>query len=233
MSSSIADNLAWVNERIRQAEHRAGRPENSVRLVGVTKNRTVEQIEAAVAAGLVDIGENRFQEAAEKFPRLKSEITFTRHFIGHLQRNKARQVLGLFDTIQSVDSERLALALDGHAAGAGIRPRVLIQVNTSGEESKFGVQPGRCENLLEVTAGLGNLELVGLMTIGPLSPDAARIKKSFNLLRNLFDRYAGMRTGNCRMEILSMGMSSDFETAIAEGSNMVRVGTAIFGPRAE
>ncbi|MFC1537658.1 YggS family pyridoxal phosphate-dependent enzyme, partial [Gemmatimonadota bacterium] len=223
MSSIIAENLKQVIERIRAAELRAGVPAGSVTLVGVTKNRMVGEIEAAVQAGLTDIGENRYQEAADKFPRLETPVT--RHFIGHLQRNKARQVLGLFEMIQSVDSERLAHALNTHAEQADVRTKILLQVNTSGESSKFGVEPDCCDELLEVISGLKCLELAGLMTIGPLTSDKIQIRKSFVSLRRLFEHYSGKPVGNCRMEVLSMGMSADFEDAIAEGSNMVRVGT--------
>ena len=229
MSSSIADNLARVLERIRSAELRAGMPAESVTLVGVTKNRPVEEIEEAVRAGLTDIGENRYQEAVEKLPRLK--LSVNRHFIGHLQRNKARRVLNLFDMIQSVDSGRLARTLNQHAAAAGLRLKVLLQVNTSGESTKFGVAPESCEEMLEIISGLEQLELVGLMTLGPLTEDTVAVRKSFALLRKLYEDYAGRPVGNYRMEVLSMGMSADFEIAIAEGANMVRVGTAIFGPR--
>ena len=231
MSSSITENLARVLDRIRSAEFRAGMPAESVALVGVTKNRTVEEIEEAVRAGLTDIGENRYQEAAEKLPGLK--LSVNRHFIGHLQRNKARHVLGLFDMIQSVDSGRLARTLNQHVAAAGLRPKVLLQVNTSGESTKFGAAPESCDEMLEVISGLEQLELVGLMTLGPLTGDTAAIRKSFALLRKLYEDYAGRPVGNSRMEVLSMGMSADFEIAIAEGANMVRVGTAIFGPRTQ
>ncbi|MBN2289514.1 MAG: YggS family pyridoxal phosphate-dependent enzyme [Candidatus Glassbacteria bacterium] len=227
MGSPIAENLARVLDRIRAAELEAGLPQGSVALVGVTKNRTVAEVEEAVRAGLTDIGENRLQEAAEKLPRLTTPAT--RHFIGHLQRNKAARVLGLFEMIQSLDSERLARALDRHAGDAGVRVKTLVQVNTSGESTKFGVEPDACDSLLEVVSGLEHLDVLGLMTIGPLTGDQAGIIKSFKLLRGLFERYAAGPPGNCRMEVLSMGMSADFETAIAEGSNMVRVGTAIFG----
>ena len=229
MSNIIAENLKNVLERIRSAEKRAGMPEKKVTLVGVTKNRKVEEIEAAIRAGLTDIGENRYQEAVDKLPMLKTPVT--RHFIGHLQRNKARQVLGLFEMIQSVDSERLARALNNHAEQAGTRTKILLQVNTSGETSKFGVEPDSCDEMIELISGLKFLELAGLMTIGPLTSDKNKIRKSFSSLRRLFENYSGRQSENCRMEFLSMGMSADFEDAIAEGSNKVRVGTAIFGPR--
>jgi PLP dependent protein len=230
MIEPIAENLARVRERIARAEEKAGRPAGAVRLVGVTKNRTVEEIEAALACGLADIGENRVQEALEKFRSLRTPVN--RHFIGHLQRNKVRDVTGVFDLLQSVDSERLALAVDERAAALGLRQKVLMQVNTSGEDTKFGVEPARADRLLEVISGAGHLDLAGLMTIGPLTENLAAVVESFRTLHRLFERYASQAPANCRMEILSMGMSSDFEIAIAEGANMVRVGSAIFGQRA-
>jgi len=229
LSDSIKENLARVVERIDHAEISAGVERGTVRLVGVTKSRTVEEIEAAVSAGLGDIGENRLQEAASKLPGLSLPVT--KHFIGHLQRNKVKDVLRLFDFIQSVDSGRLTRAIDEQAGRLGTRARILIQVNTSREESKFGVEPELAGDLVELIAGCHNLELLGLMTIGPLSENTADVVKSFRALRSLFEEFASLTADNCRMEILSMGMSSDFEIAIAEGANMVRVGTAIFGPR--
>jgi len=229
MKSSIAENLAKVEERLRRAEERAGVKPGSVTLVGVTKTRDVQEIEAAVEAGLAHIGENRLQEAADKLPRLRVQVT--KHFIGHLQRNKVKDVLELFDLIQSVDSERLAREIDKRAGRRGKVAKVLMQVNTSGEESKFGVEPERAEQLYEILAECKNLQLLGLMTIGLFSGDEVAVARCFRTLRKLFEKFASLQADNCRMEILSMGMSSDFELAVAEGANMVRVGTAIFGPR--
>ena len=229
MDSIIRDNLALVKEKIARAEMAAGLASGAVRLVGVTKNRTVPEIEEAISEGLSDIGENRFQEAAQKLPQIGQPVT--RHFVGHLQRNKARQVLELFDLIQSVDSERLALEVDKRAGLQGTRARILMQVNTSGEESKFGVEPDRSEQLYELISGCKNLELLGLMTIGLFSSDTTAMVACFSRLRKLFEKFSSPVSSNCRMEILSMGMSADYEIAVAEGANMVRVGTAIFGPR--
>jgi len=229
LNDPICNNLARVRERIARAEQAAGVPPGTVKLVGVTKTRPVQEIETAISAGLKDIGENRLQEALAKLPGLRLPVT--RHFIGHLQRNKVRDCLGLFDMIQSVDSVRLAEAIDERAGNQGIRARVLIEVNTSGEESKFGVDEDSLKELVEFVAGSGNIELLGLMTVGPLTGDMARVAASFRALKKLFEKYASLKARNIRMEILSMGMSADFEIAIAEGANMIRVGTAIFGPR--
>ena len=229
MSDNIRENLLKVYERIHRAEQEAGVSQGTVKLVGVTKNRQLEEIEAVIRAGLEDIGENRLQDAKSKLPSLCLPVT--KHFIGHLQRNKVNDVLTMFDLIHSVDREKLVRAIDERAGRQGEVARVLMQVNTSFEESKFGVDPERAEELLEVIAQSKNIELLGLMTIGPLTADTRAVAESFRLLRGLFEKFSSLQTGNCRMEIISMGMSSDFEIAIAEGANMVRVGTAIFGPR--
>ncbi len=229
MIQRIRDNLEDIRARIARAEEAAGATAGSVTLVAVTKTRSLEEIEAALACGVTDIGENRVQEAQEKLPRLARPVR--RHLIGHLQRNKARFVPGLFDLVQSVDSERLALALDECASQHGACLPVLMQVNTSAEESKSGVEPEAADRLLEYIALRPNLELRGLMTIGPLTDSAAQIAASFRQLRALFERYRAAAGSGWSMDILSMGMSSDYEIAIAEGANMVRVGTAIFGPR--
>lgn len=229
MNSIIANNLALVREKIGRAEIDAGVAPGTVTLVGVTKNRTVLEIENAICGGLTDIGENRFQEAVKKLPQIRQPVT--KHFVGHLQRNKVKNVLELFDLIQSVDSERLALEVDKRAELRATKAKILMQVNTSGEESKFGVEPDRAEQLYEVIAGCENLELLGLMTIGLFSSDTAAVVACFRKLRKLFEKFSSFTASNCRMEILSMGMSSDYEIAIAEGANMVRVGTAIFGSR--
>lgn len=222
----IVDRLRAVRDRIAEAENRAGMQPGSVRLVGVTKNRTVEEMRAAVDAGLEDIGENRLQEAQDKLPSLDREVT--RHFVGHLQRNKVRDVLGLCEVIQSVDSPRLAREIEKRAGREDMRVRVLMQVNTSGEESKYGVAPEKADELVELIAGCEHLRLEGLMTVGPLGGDENDTAASFAALREMRERYAA---GGYPMQILSMGMTADFELAIAEGSNMVRIGTAIFGPR--
>jgi len=226
---TIEENLAALRDRILAAESKAGLVPGSVRLVGVTKTRTLEEIETAIRAGLTDIGENRLQDAQIKLPHLGLPVT--KHFIGHLQRNKVPGVLDLFDLVQSVDSERLARAIDERARAVGRKAKILVEVNASGEVSKFGVEPQGAEALLGVIAGCRNIELLGLMTIGLFSSDSAAVAASFQRLRGLYEKFKTFGADKCRMEILSMGMSADFEIAIAEGANMVRVGTAIFGPR--
>jgi PLP dependent protein len=225
----IADNLANVRGNIAKAEIEAGVEPGSVTLVGVTKLRTVERIRVAIDAGLTDIGENRVQESLEKLPVLEREVR--RHFVGHLQRNKVRDVLPLFELIHSVDSPRLAREIDTRSEAAGVRAKILMQVNTSEEESKFGVEPQQADALLEEIAGCGNIDLLGLMTIGPLGGTRRETAACFVRLRRMFENYRKNSPDNCRMEVLSMGMSADYELAVSEGANLVRVGRAIFEPR--
>jgi uncharacterized pyridoxal phosphate-containing UPF0001 family protein len=209
MNESISRNVNDVLARIRSSAVKAGRSESSVRLLAATKNRSVEEIRAAVEAGVTLVGENRVQELVEKAPSLKgTEI----HFIGHLQRNKVRQVAGQVSLIHSVDSERL------------------VQVNVAGEESKSGIATDELSSLMGEAGRLTNLEIVGLSTIAPLAVDPEAIRWVFRRLRELGEGLQESVPG-FRCEELSMGMTNDFETAIEEGSTIVRVGTAIFGPR--
>jgi len=220
-----AERLEAVRARMQAAATRVGRDPASVRLIGASKTVPAGVLVQAVRAGLSDLGENRVQEAEAKAPLLRSDLTDgagpTWHLIGHLQSNKARKAIALFDWIHSVDSPRLADALDRIALELGRTPRVLIEVNTSGEASKEGVAPEDAPALIAHVAGLASLRLKGLMTIGPLAGDP---RPAFRLLRRLRDT-AGLVE-------LSMGMSGDFEAAIEEGATMVRVGSALFGARA-
>jgi len=211
-----AERLAEVRARIDAAAERAGRDPASVRLIGASKTVEAARLERFVAAGLVDLGENRVQEAEAKAGL--SGVTW--HLIGHLQSNKARKAVALFEWIHSVDSPRLADALDRIASELGRKPRVLVEVNTSGETSKHGVSPDDARGLVDYVAGLPHLSLEGLMTIGPLEGDP---RPAFQGLRKLRDE-----TG---LNELSMGMSGDFEVAIVEGATMVRIGTTLFGRR--
>ena len=224
----LASNLASVRERIAAAERRSGRAAGSVTLVGVVKTLPAEAIAAAVALGLTDLGENRVQEA-ESHQRSVPRGAARWHMIGHLQRNKAGKALELFDVVHGVDDAELAVALDRRAREAGRRLPVLIEVNVSGEASKFGIAPEGAAALAELVAPLANLELAGLMTVGaPVArPEDAR--PGFARLREL--REAIARQLGRPLPELSMGMSGDYEIAVEEGATMVRVGTALFGAR--
>lgn len=232
MSSSleridIAANVARVRERIACAAERAGRRPEEVRLVAVSKVVGAERVREAVVAGVTDLGENYVQEAAAKREEVGEGATW--HLIGHLQRNKASRAAAIFDMIQTVDSLRIAEAIGRHAEAAEKTMRVLLQVNTSGEESKYGVEPEQVGSVLEAVAAVPGLRVEGLMTIGRWDPDPERARPEFRQLATLAGSLEG-RTG-AEMKWLSMGMSHDFEVAIEEGANLVRIGTGIFGPR--
>ena len=229
--SDIRANLDAVRERIASAAATAGRDPSDVTLVGVTKTLSVERIAAAIAAGLTILGENRVQEAEAKIPEIPGQDQVSWHLIGHLQSNKARQAIRLFDAIQSVDSLKLATRLNVLAEERARRLPVLIEVNTSGESSKSGFG---LEELPEAVPALGQLpwlEIFGLMTIGPFTRNEDAIRSSFRSLRALRDELRKDPFG-VSWDTLSMGMSDDFEIAIEEGSTMVRVGRALFGERA-
>ena|SRR5437763_4200246 len=225
---ALASNLASVRERIAAAERRSGRAPGSVTLIGVVKSVPSDIVAAAVLLGLRDLGENRVQEA-DAHQEATGRDSARWHMIGHLQRNKAGRALELFDVIHGVDHAGLAAAIARRARAAGRRPRVLIEVNVSGEASKFGVEPDGVLALAREVAAHGELQLEGLMTVGALvaSPEAAR--PGFVRLRELRDSTA--RSLGLPLPELSMGMSSDYEIAIEEGATMVRVGTALFGGR--
>jgi pyridoxal phosphate enzyme (YggS family) len=237
----IAARIAEIRERIAAAARSAGRRPEEITLVAVSKTHGPDLARAAIAAGAADLGENRVQEAAPKIAALADALPRPRwHLIGHLQRNKARAAAELFDMVQSVDSLRLAEALDRHAAELGRRLPVLLQVNVSGEESKDGLALAggiasraayaRLTADLERIVALPQLEVRGLMTIAPLAGDPAAARPTFRLLRELRDDLA-RRLPQARWDELSMGMTDDFEAAIAEGATIVRVGRAIFGAR--
>jgi pyridoxal phosphate enzyme (YggS family) len=221
----LRDRLADVHRRISLAAERAGRDPGSVRLVAVTKTLGIERVREAVEAGLRDFGENYVQEAREKLAALGPDIRW--HFIGHLQSNKARHVVGAFELIHSLDSETLAREIQKRSAAAGIVQDVLVEVRLDPAASKTGIEPEALPCLVEQVRGLPNVRLRGLMGMPPLFADPEDARPGFRLLRRLLE----VVPPESRRE-LSMGMSSDFEVAIEEGATLVRVGTAIFGPRA-
>jgi hypothetical protein len=221
MTSTIAGNLDGVDQRLKKACEQAGRLRETVTLVAVTKFQSPDSVRAVAAAGAVHFAESRVQEAQTKVPGLKGLGTW--HFIGHLQTNKARQAVELFDVIQSVDSLRLAQKLDEAAAALGRRLRVFAQVNCSGEAQKQGFSLESAALAASELAQLPHLKLEGLMGMAPQSdPDAVRL--SFRSLRRLRDGLSP----NLGPLLLSMGMSGDFEAAVEEGSDLVRIGSALF-----
>ena len=224
---SISENIYNVKARIEQAARRAGRDPSEIKLVAATKDVPANLIVEAINSGITDIGENRVQEAETKFEALKS-YPVTWHMIGHLQTNKVAPALKIFSVFQSVDSERLALEISKKTD----KPiDVYIEVNTSGEASKFGISPDRTLELARSITGLNNLNLIGLMTIGPLTKDADKTRESFRLLKKLFDQIKELNLPRALLKYLSMGMSGDFEVAVEEGATIVRLGTVLFGAR--
>lgn len=224
---TIAERVQSVLDRMEAACRRAGRDPASVRLVAVSKTHPPEAVREAYEAGLRVFGESRVQEAAAKIPMCPGDISW--HMIGHLQRNKARHAVQLFDVIHSVDSLRLLETLDRLAQEAGRRPQILLEVNVSGERSKFGMAPEEGPGALEAATKLHNIQVVGLMTMPPFFEEPEKARPFFQRLRVLRDEWRA-RTGFALNE-LSMGMTHDFEIAIEEGATWVRVGTAIFGER--
>ncbi len=222
-------NLDDVRSRLRAAERRSGRPEGAVTLVAVVKTLPPDVVAQAVTLGVTDLGENRVQEAEAAIAAVGRRAARW-HMIGHLQRNKAGRAVELFDRVHGVDDAELARALSRRAVSAALTLPVMVEVNVSGEASKFGVAPEELERLLEAVATLPGLSLDGLMTVGRAVERAEDARAGFARLRELRDR-AQSRLG-LALPALSMGMSGDFEVAVEEGSTMVRVGTAIFGPRA-
>jgi pyridoxal phosphate enzyme (YggS family) len=225
--ASFRDRLDSVRERMVAALGRSGRVPGAVLLVAVVKTVPAALVAEAVALGVADLGESRVQEAETRIAALgRGAVRW--HLIGHLQRNKAGKAAQLFDRVHSLDSIDVARTLSMRAAGAGLRLPVLAEVNISGEPAKHGVAPDGARSLVEAIAGLPGLALDGLMTVGARVERADEARPGFARLRALRDRLEAS-TG-LRLPELSMGMSGDFEAAIAEGSTMVRVGTALFGP---
>ncbi len=225
--SRIAPNLEEVRGRIAAAARRAGRDPALVRLLAVSKTVPREQMRLAVAAAQLLIGENYLQEARPKIAGLGPALSW--HFIGHLQSNKAKAAVALFDVIHGVDRLKLAQALDSAAAAAGARQEVLVQVNLAGEASKSGAAPETVPGLLRELGRLPHLRVLGFMTLPPWLADPEAVRPYFRALRELRDRLEASL--GLPLPELSMGMSGDFEVAVAEGATLVRVGTAIFGSR--
>lgn len=222
--TAIAENLENVRKRIARAAERSGRSPEDIRLVAVTKTVSVEAIREAIAAGVTDVGENYVQDALPKWQEIGDKVRW--HFIGHLQSNKAKQAVKMFSLIQSVDSIKLAEEIGKRAKDIGLCAEVLIEVNLAKEASKFGVAPEDAAEFAKEVSRVTGVKLVGLMGMAPFVDNPETVRPYFARLKKIWDELPEEQR-----IWLSMGMSSDFETAIEEGSNMVRIGTAIFGPR--
>jgi len=225
----LAENLEQINTRIAAACQRAGRDPASVMLMAVSKTHPPEIVHAAAGLGLVFFGENKVQEAKAKIPQCSGKLRW--HFIGHLQSNKARDAVELFEMIQSVDSLALAQELNKRCDQAGKRMPILLEVNLAAEASKFGYAPERLLAELNDLNALPRLEIHGLMTVPPWKPAAEQVRPFFRAARELKQRCEEVL--RAPLPHLSMGMSGDFEVAIEEGATIVRIGTALFGERAK
>lgn len=222
--NSISANLSYILKRIKLAAERTGRDAETIKLVAVTKNVGIPKIREAIAGGVTIIGENRIQEAREKFSEIGSTVQW--HFIGHLQINKVKYLFDIFSLIHSVDSLPLAEEIQKRAEKKGIKTDILIEVNISGEKTKFGISPEKVIALARDISKLKNINLKGLMTIPPFSKSPEDSRQYFRMLRTLV---TDVKKDGIKINELSMGMSNDFEVAIEEGATIIRIGTAIFG----
>lgn len=229
LKNRVYSNLVKIQEKISSAKAQSGNNQD-IEIVAVTKTHPIIVVKTAILLGLKYIGENRIQEAEEKFSDVVFKQGVVKRMIGHLQTNKAKKAIQIFDTIDSVDSLRLAKKINLHANTAEKIIEVLLEINTSGEKRKFGFNPKCSDELLECIE-LESLLVKGLMTLGPLTNDENMIRVAFTKLRDLKDEINRQVSPARRISVLSMGMTGDYEIAIEEGSNMIRVGTALFGKR--
>jgi pyridoxal phosphate enzyme (YggS family) len=227
--ADVSENLERVRSQIAHAARKSGRSSDDIELVAITKTHDAERVREAVDAGQQLFGESRVQEARAKIPELPSVLRW--HFVGHLQKNKIRHALPLFELFHSVDSLALAEDVNRIAEEEGLPPRVLLEVNVAGEGSKFGFAPGKLREQMESLLALPRLSIEGLMCIPPLAQEAEASRKHFADLRRLRD--ALEKEFNLKLPQLSMGMTNDFPVAVEEGATLVRVGTAIFGERSK
>jgi pyridoxal phosphate enzyme (YggS family) len=229
MERSIENNIQSIRDEIARVCASCGRSEEEVTLVAVSKKQVLEKIYAAQDAGISVFGENRMQELLAKKNESGDRIRW--HYIGHLQTNKIKHLLPVAELIHSVDSIHLAEAIAGQALKRNKTAEVLLQVNSGGEESKFGFSPESVIEACYTISGLKGIRISGLMTMAPYTADPKVLSGCFSSLRQLFDQIAKQAMQNVRMTYLSMGMSTDFRIALKEGSNMLRIGSAIFGSR--
>lgn len=225
----VTENLKAVEENIRMACERSGRNRDEVTLIAVSKTKPVEMMEEAMASGIRIFGENKVQEIVKKQPLLPEDVNW--HLIGHLQRNKVRQIAGLVSMIHSVDSVRLAEQIQKEYEKKGLTAKILVEVNVAREESKFGLLPEEVEDTIRKIAKMRNIQVCGLMTIAPFVENSEENRIHFYNLRKLLVDINAQNIDNISMTELSMGMTGDYEIAIEEGATFVRVGTGIFGSR--
>lgn len=226
---SLKKNIEIVLNKIENAAIRSGRNPQEIKLIAVSKNVEPEIINLAYELGLKDFGENRVQDLLKKIEAVNSEINF--HMIGHLQTNKVKYLVGKISSIHSIDSIKIANEVDKRFGEKQKSIEAFIQIHTAKEETKFGLKPRELENFLVEAQNLKNIKFIGLMTIGTLTDNEREIRKCFSTLRRLRDDYSHFKSENIDLKELSMGMTSDFELAVEEGSTIVRIGTAIFGER--
>ena len=226
---NLKENYEKILARIREAAARSDRDPGEIKLIAVSKTVTADKVKAAFDAGIMDFGENRVQELCDKTDILDIECNW--HLIGHLQTNKVKYIADSVSMIHSLDSLELAHEIQKRAQKAGRRIDVLVQVNVAGEESKFGIKPEETLDFVKAASKLENIRIRGLMTIAPMAENPENIRWVFANLRKLLIDIGKENIDNINMDYLSMGMSNDFEVAIEEGANMVRIGTALFGKR--
>jgi len=226
----IVTNIEQIRDRIAKRCEAVGRSLSEITLLGVTKTFSAEHVAEAVRHGLVDIGENYVQELLQKKSALNDD-RIRWHFIGHLQSNKVKHIIDWVYLIQAVDTVGLAKEIDSRASRSNRILDILLEVNTTGEKSKFGLDPEHTVEFVKQLAGFNNIRISGLMTIGPFLPDPEGSRPLFRRLRQLKDEIATLNQANVSMRHLSMGMTGDFEVAIDEGATILRIGTAIFGSR--
>jgi pyridoxal phosphate enzyme (YggS family) len=227
----VATNYVNVLARINDTAAKCGRKADDVKLLGASKSQSIDAIRAAIAGGLTLIGENYVQEAKDKKDRIAEFVEW--HMIGHLQRNKAKAAIELFDIIESLDNLALARDLDKEAGKREKKVRVFIEVNLASEETKSGIAKNQVVSLVEEVASLSNMRVEGLMTVPPFRKNLEEVRPFFRELRELRERLNELRLPNVDLRELSMGMTHDYTVAIEEGATIVRIGTALFGPRSQ
>ena len=231
LMADVPANYRDIVARIQEAAAKVGRDAGEIKLLAASKSQSIDAIRAAIGAGVALIGENYVQEAHAKQQQIRNSVEW--HLIGHLQRNKAKTAAELFDVIESLDSVNLARELDKEGAKRGKTIRTLIEVNLGGEGSKSGVDKARLKYLLEETARLSHVSVEGLMTVPPFCENPEDVRRYFCELAELRTKLGALRLPNVVLKELSMGMSHDYRVAVEEGSTIVRIGTALFGPRSD